>query len=105
MTIRGKAAAVSYSIVALISVVLGSIYLVSSQFMPYHAAALGTSWVALEPAEQTLILALMRVSGGGGDRRDLIVCPQRRGHSRRCYKELLERRCFSIAYLSSGKYR
>jgi hypothetical protein len=65
MSIRGKAAAVSYSIVALISLVLGSIYLFSSQFMPYHAAALGTSWAALEPAEQTLILALMRVSGGG----------------------------------------
>jgi hypothetical protein len=65
MTTRGKAAAVSYSIVALISVVLGSIYLFSSQFMPYHAAALGTAWVALEPAEQTLLLALMRVAGGG----------------------------------------
>jgi hypothetical protein len=33
--------------------------------MPYHAAALGTAWAALEPAEQTLILALMRVAGGG----------------------------------------
>jgi hypothetical protein len=65
MTIRGKAAAVSYSIVALISVVLGSIYLFSPQFMPYHAAALSTAWAALEPAEQTLILALMRVAGGG----------------------------------------
>jgi len=65
MTIRGKAAAVSYSIVALVSVVMGSIYLFSSQFMSYHADALGTSWAALEPAEQTLILALMRVSGGG----------------------------------------
>jgi len=65
MTTRGKAAAVSYSIVALISVVLGSIYLFSSQFMPYHAAALGTTWAALEPAEQTLLLALMRVAGGG----------------------------------------
>ena len=53
MTIRGKAAAVSSSIVALISVVLGSIYLFSSQFMPYHADALGTAWAALEPAEQT----------------------------------------------------
>jgi ABC-type transport system involved in cytochrome c biogenesis permease component len=65
MTTRGKAAAVSYSIVALISVVMGSIYLFSPQFMPYHAAALGTAWAALEPAEQILILALMRVAGGG----------------------------------------
>jgi hypothetical protein len=40
MTTRGKAAAVSYSIVALISLVLGSIYLFSPQFMPYQAAAL-----------------------------------------------------------------
>ena len=65
MTVRGKAAALSYSIVALVSIVLGSIYLFSPQFMPYHAAALGTSWSALEPEQQTLILALMRVGGGG----------------------------------------
>jgi len=50
---------VSYSIVALISVVLGSIYLVSPQFMPYHADTLGTTWAALAPAEQMLILALL----------------------------------------------
>jgi len=68
MTTRGKAAAVSSSIVALVSLVLGSIYLVSPQFMPYHAAALGTAWAALESAEQTLILALMRVSDRSGMR-------------------------------------
>ena len=33
--------------------------------MPYHSAALEKSWSEVEPNMQTLILALMRVSGGG----------------------------------------
>jgi len=33
--------------------------------MPYHSLALGKSWLEVEPNTQTLILALMRVAGGG----------------------------------------
>lgn len=65
MTRRGIAAAIAYSIVALSSLLMGCIYLFSPQFMPYHAVAVGSLWPALVPAQQTLILALMRVGGGG----------------------------------------
>jgi hypothetical protein len=43
----------------------GVIYLTRSTFMPYHAIAVGQSWVEVDPAFQILILALMRVAGGG----------------------------------------
>jgi len=33
--------------------------------MPYHSLALSKSWSEVEPEVQTLILALMRVTGGG----------------------------------------
>ena len=56
---------ISYGFVALISIIFGFIYLIKNQFMPYHSEALGLSWSDLEPNLQILILALMRVAGGG----------------------------------------
>ncbi|MEM8720354.1 MAG: hypothetical protein AAGE84_13795 [Cyanobacteria bacterium P01_G01_bin.39] len=56
---------VCYGVVALISVVFGVIYLTRDQFMPYHSLALAKPWTEVEPNIQTLILALMRVAGGG----------------------------------------
>ena len=55
----------SYSLIAVVSIVFGLIYLIRPQFMPYHGVALAKSWSEVEPNIQTLILALMRVSGGG----------------------------------------
>jgi hypothetical protein len=46
-------------------VIFGVIYLSRSAFMPYHAVAVGQSWSDVDPAFQVLILALMRVAGGG----------------------------------------
>ena len=43
----------------------GVIYLTRSQFMPYHSLALDKPWSEVESNTQTLILALMRVAGGG----------------------------------------
>ncbi len=43
----------------------GLMYLLRSEFMPYHAAAVGTSWTQLRPEFQALFLALMKVCGGG----------------------------------------
>ena len=43
----------------------GSVYLFRSEFMPYHADAIGTNWESVDPTIQVLILALMRVAGGG----------------------------------------
>ncbi|KPK11998.1 MAG: hypothetical protein AMJ62_16160 [Myxococcales bacterium SG8_38] len=50
---------------AIVSLVLGTIYLFRDSFMPYHAAALGKSWTELGPATQTLLKALMEVAAGG----------------------------------------
>ena len=54
-----------YGAIALLSLIFGIIYLTRPQFMPYHSLALGKSWAEVEPNVQTLILALMRVAGGG----------------------------------------
>ena len=56
---------ISYSLVALVLILFGLIYLLKNQFMPYHSEALGLSWSELEPKKQILILALMRAVGGG----------------------------------------
>lgn len=54
-----------YAVTAAISAVLGAIYLFRGSFMPYRAAALDTRWAEVEPALQVLLVALMRVAGGG----------------------------------------
>jgi hypothetical protein len=54
-----------YVIVAILSFIFGLIYLTKSEFMPYHSQALNRQWQELESSYQTLILALMRVAGGG----------------------------------------
>jgi len=41
------------------------IYLFRSEFMPHHALAIGQSWEEVPPAVQTLILGLMKATGGG----------------------------------------
>lgn len=63
--IRKKLAALSYGITALASLILGSIYLFKSSFMPYHADALSKNWTEIDPASQVLFTALMTVAGGG----------------------------------------
>ncbi len=54
-----------YLITAIVSIIFGIIYLTRSEFMPYHAVALEREWTELDIRMQTLILALMRVAGGG----------------------------------------
>ncbi len=41
------------------------IYLLRPEFMPYHASAVGMNWEDVPPAFQTLILGLMKATGGG----------------------------------------
>jgi hypothetical protein len=65
MPVSRKIAFVCYAIIALVSVVLGLIYLLRGEFMPYHGAALGMDWAAVDSALQTLLLALMDVAGAG----------------------------------------
>lgn len=65
MSQRKKIAAIIYGIIAVASLIMGSIYLFSNKFMPYHQEALETSWEDIDGRVQTLILALMTVAGGG----------------------------------------
>ncbi len=62
---RMKVALGIYVLVGIVSLVLGLLYATSQQFMPYHAEAVGTPWRDVDPGTQTLILALMKVAGGG----------------------------------------
>lgn len=64
-TNRKRAAGLSYGITALVSLILGGIYLLKDSFMPYHAAALSRSWGEVEAVTQVVLSALMTVAGGG----------------------------------------
>jgi len=48
-----------------ISLTFGIIYLVKSSFLKYHGQALEKKWIHVEREVQILMLALMRVVGGG----------------------------------------
>ena len=54
-----------YALVGLLGFVFAYIYLFRSEFMPYHAIAVGSSWADVDAGMKVLIIALMRVSGGG----------------------------------------
>jgi len=56
---------VLYGLISLLGFIFAYIYLFRSEFMPYHAIAVGKDWADVAPEFQVLILALMRVSGGG----------------------------------------
>jgi hypothetical protein len=52
-------------LLALVSIgLVGLIYLFRSQFMPYHAIAVGKKWSEVDPTFQTLLMALIRTLGG-----------------------------------------
>jgi hypothetical protein len=54
-----------YGLSALVGYVFSALYLFRNEFMPYHAVALNATWEEVQSAYQVLILALMKVSGGG----------------------------------------
>lgn len=43
----------------------GLLYVLSPRAMPYHLVAMSTSWTELGAGEQAVLMALMRVAGGG----------------------------------------
>jgi hypothetical protein len=65
MSIGQLAAFVCYALAASLSLVFGAMYLVRSQFMPYHQEAVGMAWQQLDPRFRALLLGLMRTTGGG----------------------------------------
>ncbi len=56
---------ICYGLTALTALGFGLTYLLTPTFMPYHAQAIGSDWATLEPELQVVILALIRVAGGG----------------------------------------
>jgi hypothetical protein len=56
---------ICFSIVILIGMVFAILYLFRRKFMPYHADAVEKSWNDLDDKNRILIIALMRVAGGG----------------------------------------
>ena len=54
-----------YSIVAALTFLFGVIYLTRKQFMPYHAQAVETPWEKVDSKFQVLLIALLKVAGGG----------------------------------------
>ena len=44
--------------------IIGLIYLFRTEFMPYHAVAVGRNWAEVDPAFQILLMALIRAFGG-----------------------------------------
>lgn len=60
-----KIAAALYIFIGLFSLVAGVVYVTSSTFIGYHSTAVGMEWADVPEGFQELILALMRVAGGG----------------------------------------
>ncbi len=56
---------ICYLIVGLMGLLFAFFYLTRQEFMPYHSDAVGMRWEDVSPHVQVLIIALMRVSGGG----------------------------------------
>ena len=54
-----------YLIAGAVAILLGATYFSSKQFTSYHAEAVGAPWQELDVGVQTLILALMKLAGGG----------------------------------------
>jgi len=54
-----------YMLTALAGYLFAGIYLFRPEFMPYHEAAVGMPWHEVPSEYQILIIALLRVSGGG----------------------------------------
>ena len=65
MSNRMKASFGVYILAAIILATFSSIYLFRSEFMPYHADAVGMSWDNVPQGFQITILALMKTLGGG----------------------------------------
>lgn len=74
-----------YVITALSGFGFAGVYLFRPEFMPYHAMAVGQPWSEVPEGFKVLILALMRVGGGGWLAASLamtalLILPCRKGH-------------------------
>jgi len=60
-----KLSLIFLSLAGLVSIVFGVRYLLTKEFMPYHAVVSGKSWSQLERGVQTAILGMLKIVGGG----------------------------------------
>ena len=56
---------ICFSIVILVGLLFAGLYLFRRKFMPYHADAVERPWSELDKEIRVLVIALMRVVGGG----------------------------------------
>lgn len=54
-----------YWLTAVAGLLFAAMYLFRLEFMPYHEIAIGKPWLEVGREHRVLIIALMRVSGGG----------------------------------------
>ncbi len=55
----------AFALAGFLALAFGVRYLITREFMPYHAAVLGRPWATLEPGLQSIILGMLKVAGGG----------------------------------------
>ena len=55
----------AFGLAALLALAFGVRYVITREFMPYHATVLGKQWASLEPRLQFIILGMLKVAGGG----------------------------------------
>lgn len=65
MSLRLKTSFFCYMLILPQAITFSLIYLFRSEFMPFHASIVEQNWSEVDPAFQILILALMKVAGGG----------------------------------------
>jgi hypothetical protein len=58
-------ALIAFAVAALLALMFGARYVLTREFMPYHATVLGRPWSELEPRLQVIILGMLKVTGGG----------------------------------------
>ena len=54
-----------YLVGAIISVIVGLMYMTRREFMPYHGQAIGKTWAELDDKLKALLIGLIRAEGGG----------------------------------------
>ena len=84
MNTKIKIAFVCYSLAILSGVIIGLVYLLSPEIMPYHQRAIGVAWKDLEPRLQLVLLTLLKGTGLGTLMTSLalgvlLIIPFRRG--------------------------
>lgn len=55
----------AFGFAGVLAIAFGLRYLITREFMPYHAEVVGKPWSTLEPRLQYIILGMLKVAGSG----------------------------------------